>query len=286
MALALASSTPAVQSCGICRGVKRLIYVFRARRGYCNALTRTMICRNSNLVSRTAKSWYRSKHKFAENLLEGLGKYDGWSNSGRSKLLNKVSVLMGYDGSHDFIENDKSEKQHGGNIEDVSDDFDASWASLRFPSIILGSSPPVDLYDETVSCSEGKNILVDMELVGHSGLYEQWHSADALPNMNSSTSLEMNNSIPGEEITLPLKELKEPPHSSPLCSPETLETEDKFVHKESSIKSGLESQPNIASLDSSINCIPGLSTRQHHQLENCGFHTVSLFEICVKSNTF
>ena len=55
----------------------------------------------------------------------------------------------------------------------------------------------------------------------------------------------------------------------------TLETEEKLGHKigteESATKVELELQENKP-----ISCLPWLNTRQHCQLENCGFHMIGL----------
>ena len=64
--------------------------------------------------------------------------------------------------------------------------------------------------------------------------------------------------------------------SLPLYSPDvTLETEEKLGHKirseESATKVELELQENKP-----ISCLPWLNTRQHCQLENCGFHMIGL----------
>ncbi|KDP38051.1 hypothetical protein JCGZ_04694 [Jatropha curcas] len=48
------------------------------------------------------------------------------------------------------------------------------------------------------------------------------------------------------------------------------ESSSEGVHKSRVCRS----LPSVAFLDASISCIPGLSKRQCHQLENCGFHTL------------
>ncbi|KAJ4843387.1 hypothetical protein Tsubulata_013284 [Turnera subulata] len=264
--LQFSSITPQHQCRG---GGNRLRIVFRAERGYRNASSRRM--RYNGFVSRVSRLCSRSKHKLAGNLLGEVVKYE----SDQWKLLSKVSVLMGYDGAHDFIEDEKSGKQRGGNRKGVAGDFDASWASMKFPSIILGSSPPVDLYAESAYGLEEKIVSSVVEWVGPDAIGEQWPSGDALPNINSSVSLETRDGVPGEGITFPLKETKEHTHNFPSNSEKILETGHKVGHtEETSTKVGLEAQPYSAYLDSSINCIPKLTKRQCSQLEDCGFHTV------------
>ncbi|KAG6764261.1 hypothetical protein POTOM_031723 [Populus tomentosa] len=81
----------------------------------------------------------------------------------------------------------------------------------------------------------------------------------------------------------------------PLYSPDvTLETEEKLGHKigteESANKVELELQENKP-----ISCLPWLNTRQHCQLENCGFHMIectfwnrrwTVFDFYWESNIF
>lgn len=209
-------------------------------------------------------------------------------------------MLVGYDGFRDLIEDEKAEN---GNLKDAADDFDVSLACKRFPSIILGSSPPVKLYDETIHFSEMRSLLaaksfegllpnaVGMKLVDPDGLFEQWLPGNTLSNVSSSKSEELrdeNSCIISEsraKKTYTFRELKvENLHTLPLYSQDiTLETQEKLANKvsmeESSTKLGPESQLNSALLDRPISCIPGLSNRQCRQLENCGFHTVGLLDI-------
>lgn len=61
---------------------------------------------------------------------------------------------MGYDSLHNLIVNERAEKQSGMYVKDAVDEFDVSMACRRFPSIILSSSPRVELYDGTTSFTE------------------------------------------------------------------------------------------------------------------------------------
>ncbi|CAK7326733.1 unnamed protein product [Dovyalis caffra] len=286
----MAPTLSAMQSFAIrCSGKwPRTKVFFKAERGYRNALGRNM--RFTNFIFRISS---RSKHTFVERLFEEVDQHGRQITSNGSKLLNKVSALMGYDGFRDLIENE-AEKQFSGNAKDAMDDFDVSLACKRFPSIVLGSFPPVELYDE----SEMNSLLAVTSLEGFlpngmgvkcvdpDTIHEQWAAPHTLSNVNFSMPKELRDESSyitsefREENMYTSKELKgENFHSLPLYSPDmTLETEEKLGHKigmeESTTKVEPESQVNVAYLDKPISCLPGLSTRQRRQLENCGFHTV------------
>uniref|UniRef100_A0A2P2LYI8 DNA 3'-5' helicase n=1 Tax=Rhizophora mucronata TaxID=61149 RepID=A0A2P2LYI8_RHIMU len=206
---------------------------------------------------------------------------------------------MGYDGFDDLIENEKVGLQFGENFKDAADDFDLSLACKRFPSIVLGSSPPVELYNDSMSCSQLKSILatevykgyiqdtLDLEWAGPDIPCEKWPSVHALLGVSSSMAEELKaQNLPimsksGGENAYTLNERREANTSSlPVPFPDmTLETEEKSYHdvsiKESYSEAGPESQIlDAAFLDRPINFIPGLSKRQCRQLENCGFHTL------------
>ncbi|XP_030949876.1 ATP-dependent DNA helicase homolog RECG, chloroplastic isoform X1 [Quercus lobata] len=262
-----------VQSCGLCyygKGLRSAI-VFEAERGYRNALGRKMRF-NKFVLSKISKLCSRQKHELAGHLLAELARI---RIADRSKYLEKVSAMMDYDSLHDSIDNGSAKKQTGMNHKDAMDEVDVSLACKRFPSIILGRSPKVELYNETAHCSEMSNPLaaqncegfvpnlVDAEWV-QEGSSETWRLL--------SGSLIVTTSSKGEKDS-------RKPLSPPPMALETLQKSDDLVSgEESSNKVGPESLVNAASiesfLNSSINCIPGLSKRHCGQLDNCGFHTL------------
>ncbi|XP_028089967.1 ATP-dependent DNA helicase homolog RECG, chloroplastic [Camellia sinensis] len=275
----MALAVSVVQSCGTCFGEKclRSVITFEAEKGYMNVLCNKMRFKNF-LFSRVSKLCSQSKHKIAERLLEEVERYEAASVTDRSKLLNKVSVLMGYNSLHDLIQSERAQKDSGMNVKDTMVDFDVSLACKRFPSIILGCSPAVELYDET-SCWFGENSLLTSEICKgflSSSVGAKWLIPDnlreawpplypGLPNANSNLFSE------------------ESSYASPLSSESlNLESETNSVlyvtTEESSTRDGFESKQNAASveliLDKSISCIPGFSKRQFRLLENCGFHTL------------
>ncbi|GLT31294.1 hypothetical protein SLA2020_060400 [Shorea laevis] len=269
-----------VQSCGMCFGGKGLgnAIVLEGERRYRNVLGRKMRF-NNFLLSKVSKICSRSKHTLTKKLLEEVRMYDTASASDRSKLLKKVSVLMGYDSLDDLIENEISDKQTGSNLKDTRDDFDLSLARKRFPSIIVGSSPPVELYDETISGSEIRSSLASQRfssnfmdgkwVVNQNDMCEAWSSLyPSVPHASPPIEVEENADCSNKSSYL-----------SESYWSLALESEGKsdIATVEDSSTKGLESELNASTelfLDRSISCIPGLSKRHSRQLENSGFHTL------------
>ncbi|KAF3432192.1 hypothetical protein FNV43_RR26931 [Rhamnella rubrinervis] len=267
MALAIS----AVKSCGMCFSGKRLrtAIAFEAQEGYRNALGREM--RFSNfLFSRISKTCSRSKHEFMGKLLEEVDSYGTASISNRSKLLDKVSVLMGYDSLPDLIENERVEKR---SAKDPTDNFDVSLLCKRFPSIILGSSRELELYDGTTNFCETRSLLATQShedfLSNYMGeereqvsVNETWNSQNStFPSVKTYSSEDYANTQPVSQQPMPL--ITEKKSNQPVPSEEIIR---------------LELQTDAGSiellLDKSISCIPGLRKKHCQQLENCGFHTL------------
>ncbi|XP_048318194.2 ATP-dependent DNA helicase homolog RECG, chloroplastic isoform X1 [Ziziphus jujuba] len=269
----MAPAVSTVQSCGMCFSGKRFrsAIAFEAEKGYRNALGREMRF-NNFFFSKFSKICTRSKHEFVGKLLEEV---DGIASiSNRSKLLDKVSVMMGYDGLHDLIENERAEKHSTTNIKAAMDNFDVSLVRKRFPSIIVGSSPRLELYDgatnfcqtrsllETQSCEDFLSNSI-LEEQGRLNVNETWHSLDsALPCLRTFS--------PSEDHSATLH----------ISHPPTPVTTEKNSNQPATLKEpvGLESQIDAASiellLDRSISCITGLRKKHCRQLEDCGFHTL------------
>lgn len=228
------------QSCGMCFGGKGLrnAIVWEACRRDRNVFGRNMRF-NNFFVCKVSKICFRSKHTLAKKLLKEVHKFATASVSNRSKLLNKVSVLNSLG---DLIQNEIYDKQRG-----IKNDFDLSSARQRFPSINVGSSPPVVLYEETkTACvSESKDQLVSQRQSFESSTKNWVANPD-----DSSLSLALNPEVKSDEAAV----------------------------DGSSTKLGCESQLTAASteffLDKSVSCITGLSKRHANQLENSGFHTL------------
>ncbi|XP_042500423.1 ATP-dependent DNA helicase homolog RECG, chloroplastic isoform X2 [Macadamia integrifolia] len=185
---------------------------------------------------------------------------------------------MGHNNVHDLIENERARRESILDPKDVMDEFDASLASKRFPSITLGSSSVIELYDGT-TCQMGRVDLLPDESFGGflpSSLEEKWSEDDAiretwpsldlsLSNGNSSSSLDDRNSF---MLTS---------HPQSMALEDVGNSDSKVMVEESSTHIGLETQQNGASveliLDKPISCLPGLSKKLRHQLEECGIHT-------------
>ncbi|KAH9746424.1 ATP-dependent DNA helicase [Citrus sinensis] len=144
---------------------------------------------------------------------------------------------MGYDSLNDLFKYGRADK-------DAMDDFDISLACKRFPCITLGSTPPVGLYDEIkAGGSEMKSLLADQ-------------SCEAVVSNPMDAELRVDRFGLSE--------------AWPSLYP--------ALPNESSTSSEVGSLPSEASieplLDKCISCVPGLSKRLYHQLENCGFYTL------------
>ncbi|KAM5567041.1 ATP-dependent DNA helicase [Rosa sericea] len=256
-------------SAGMCFGGNglRSAIAFEAEKGYRNALGSKMRF-STFLLSKVLKLCSRSKHTFAKSILEEADSYGIASISDRSKLLNKVSVLMGYDGLHDLIENERAEKHYGMNVKDAMDDFDASFVCKRFPSIILGSSPPVELYDGTANFFEKMTLLTTQSPEGFpSGSTVEEQEGDYLYETGDSLYPE----FPSEETSL-LTDDQSTTLATERYSYQPVpveESSNKVSHK-----SQKNNVPDEVFLDNSISCIPGISKKRLSQLENCGFHTL------------
>ncbi|XP_071926514.1 ATP-dependent DNA helicase homolog RECG1, chloroplastic/mitochondrial-like isoform X2 [Coffea arabica] len=212
--------------------------------------------------------YFRSKHKSSGKFLEKVDAQRKAKYPDRSKLLKKVTVLLGYDGIDDSIDNELCEKCNGG-----KDDFDVSLACKRFPSISLGFFPPVELYDEATCSSMDEGLLA-------SQLYQQFLANSSDPKLVDPDSLyeTWTSLCPGREDGNS-SSLTEHMHSgSPTLKPKAGRNLEFHLDEPVSATTMLETQNTAAPmqdiLDRSINCIPGLTKRQYSQLENCGFHTL------------
>lgn len=177
-------------------------------------------------------------------------------------------MVMGYGGLDDLIDGEGTDEQSNIHLDGGADDYDFVLMCKQFASIMLGSSPPVELYCgmtpnhgdnglwATKICREFLSSPEGEQLISPDSLYETWHSLySGAANMVSTTYI-----------------------------PDTLETETRqnlqfTVDKPSNLpQHGVKQNDGLVEvmLDQSISFIPGLSKRNSHQLENCGFHTVRL----------
>ncbi|TXG57202.1 hypothetical protein EZV62_018515 [Acer yangbiense] len=191
-------------------------------------------------------------------------------------IIAIVSVLMRYDSFDDFNVNKRAEKQSGMNLKDAMNDVDVPLACKLFPSIILGSSPPVELYDETQLNSDIRSLLAaqSCEEFRPNSMGEKWVDLDSACETKTSLHSPLPDASPSivreeNDFGIPLS-----PQTMPLKTERILN--DLINVADSSL--GLESQSDVASfellLDRCVSCVPGLSKRLCRQLENYGFHTL------------
>lgn len=190
------------------------------------------------------------KHKFTDQKVVEIDQHGVKSTV---KLRKKVFALMDHN-IPDLIGNGSGEMKSKMNRKDAVDDFDISLMCRIFPSITLGSAPQVGLYDGTTAYSETNIISATKD-------FEQ-HLCDS---SLTSSPLQKDDSFP-----CPLT-----PQSVSSIYEEKL---DQVTREDSQKKVGLQSQSNLTlnelSLDTSVNCLPGLTKKQREQLDNCGFHTL------------
>lgn len=236
-------------------------------------LAHHLFCLRSHYVlSMLPKLCVRTTHKFAGDLFE-VGKYGTANISNRPKLLHKISVVMAHD---DCIENGQYNNQSNSVPSDPDDDCNVSIACKKFPSIILGSSPPIELFDDSacypdiasfLAAKSGENFLLNSTC-------EEWvqDSLDGTLSSLYSDLPDVGKSSVSEEYTL---------NAGSSLLPMNTETgtilSNPAVEGDSS-KKELKAQNNAVSgrsfLDQSVGCISGLSKRLQRQLDDSGFHTL------------
>ncbi|KAL5726710.1 DNA helicase [Ranunculus cassubicifolius] len=253
---------------------------FEVERGYRNALGRNMRF-SSFLQSNLIKICSRSKHKSAQKLLEEVNGYGTASISERSTLLNKVSVLIGYDDVQDLLENERGDKKST-DIKEILNEFDFSLAYRRFSSIKLGSSSPVLLFDEIPSTSEGRNHILGqrnhVEEVLDTERPNTTGPSLVPPIVANLSMLEEKNSelqpISLQSVTLQTEGMS----VSDAILVSSTPKQEQLTEEASLVTSTLKLEQKETSLelilDTPLNSVPGVSTKQYNQLEKAGFHTL------------
>ncbi|CAL1356151.1 unnamed protein product [Linum trigynum] len=283
----MASKSLLVQPCAICCSGKWLGSGSFAERAYRNALSGRMRFRFAISLLRVAKFSTRSKQKKAgkvdSNTIQSV------ADSDRSNFL-KVQALMDYDGYRDLIGEENANKIFGRDLRNAVDDFDISFACRRFPSLVIGSSAPIELYGETTHSSVIESLLASTD---HKGFiptamdtkwldpvnpFEQLPSVQNLPDLHSSNSEELldenssTTSEGNEEFGEGLNSLPSFVEKSDLENEEM--SSDVVIGGVLAAKKSSQLKQNGSSLDASLNCVLGVTTRQCHQLENYGFYTL------------
>lgn len=191
-------------------------------------------------------------------------------------MLSQVSVLMHYDSFDNFLENQRAEMQTEMNSKDTVNAVDISLACKIFPSIKLGSSPPVELYDETVADSDVTNLLAAQS-------YDEYFSIStgekSFDQVVCETKPPGHNPLPDVNTSI----LREDNYFGLPMSPQAIILKTEMISCDQNVidysehvvtELQLDVAPNELLLDKCISCLPGLSKRLCRQLENHGFHTV------------
>uniref|UniRef100_A0A0E0GC16 Helicase C-terminal domain-containing protein n=1 Tax=Oryza nivara TaxID=4536 RepID=A0A0E0GC16_ORYNI len=215
--------------------------------------------RSSNALGSKLFRWCsRENHTSVRKLLE----VDGTSE--RSKLLNKVSVLMGYSNTQELIEQERARRGSATELISVCKEIEFPEMCAKFPCIKIGDSSPIELYAAAASMSQKETVLSEnltnfmRESGGNFGAaYEfsdKCHPLDPTLTNVDHLSISEESSLTAQSVSL------EPAVDTDAC-PESLAVADATV-SDSSI------------LDRSIRCLPETTIRQYRQLEDGGFHTV------------
>ncbi|XP_052144812.1 ATP-dependent DNA helicase homolog RECG, chloroplastic [Oryza glaberrima] len=215
--------------------------------------------RSSNALGSKLFRWCsRENHTSVRKLLE----VDGTSE--RSKLLNKVSVLMGYSNTQELIEQERARRGSATELISVCKEIEFPEMCAKFPCIKIGDSSPIELYAAAASMSQKETVLSEnltnfmRESGGNFGAaYEfsdKCHPLDPTLTNVDHLSISEESSLTAQSVSL------EPAVDTDAC-PESLAVADATV-SDSSI------------LDRSIRCLPETTSRQYRQLEDGGFHTV------------
>lgn len=254
--------------------------IFQAARGYRHVLGRKMRF-NSPLLCSISKYVSPSKYKLTDNVFHKVDSYGRVSRLDQRNLFTKISPAMCHDA-----------------FDEETNDFDASFVRKQFPSIMLGQSSPVELYDGTsdglekssVSTSEICSEPVHSSTVTKvdSDMYDSW--GPIAEDFNSFSADETDST-------------SENGRTGSACSPsifqngKSLSKEDNFsgfpsftksqnkensdlqhVVNDPSNKGAVQDQSDTVPfewiLDKSISCVPNLSKKLCSQLENSGLHTI------------
>ncbi|XP_056164361.1 ATP-dependent DNA helicase homolog RECG, chloroplastic [Syzygium oleosum] len=180
-------------------------------------------------------------------------------------------VVIPCSGIHDLVEDEWDGKNSGANLKD---EFDALLVCKKYPSIIIGSSPTIELYDGTTSFSP--TATESCWGFPHDAVDANWGVPSRLCNTWSSLSVSLEeekspSQLPMEESVASLL----PNEPMPV---EIGWLDRSVVEEESSDKVKAETDLVAATvemiLDRPISSLPGLTKRQCHLLEKNDFHTI------------
>ncbi|KAG8059662.1 hypothetical protein GUJ93_ZPchr0002g26208 [Zizania palustris] len=208
------------------------------------------------LGSRLFRWCSRENHTSVRKLLE----VDGTSE--RSKLLNKVSVLMGYSNTQCLIEQERACRESATELISVFKEIDFQEISAKFPCIKIGDSSPIELFDDSASMKQKETVLsenlTNFIQVSSGNLEATYEFSDKCYPIGPPLTNVDHLSISEESS------LTQQPFSNELAV-------DSDACQELLADATV---PHSSILDKSIRCLPGTTSRQYRQLEDGGFHTV------------
>ncbi|CAD6242698.1 unnamed protein product [Miscanthus lutarioriparius] len=188
--------------------------------------------------------------------------------SERSKLLKKVSVLMGYSNPQDLVEQQIAPGESTAELISAFKEIDFPEIAAKFPCIKIGDASPVELYEDSTNMKFKETVLSEnlTNFIRGSGrnletayeFHNDCHPSSQTPTTADNLSISEEESI-SEDISLMTQHISQEPAVDKKSCPESL---SDAITSDNSI------------LDKSIRCLPGTTSRQYRQLEDAGFHTV------------
>ncbi|XP_044955767.1 ATP-dependent DNA helicase homolog RECG, chloroplastic [Hordeum vulgare subsp. vulgare] len=241
------------------------------------------------LGSRLFRWCSRDKHTSVRKLLE----VDGISE--RSKLLNKVPVLMGYSNTQYLMEQERVRKESATELISVLKEIDFAEISAKFPCIKIGDSSPIELYDDSANmkCNETmlSGNLTNFILESGGNLETNDEFADKCHPLGPSLA-NVNDLSISEESSLTTQHISseravdgevclESLPDAATADGTVLDKNRRHLPGESAVVTEAcpESLPDATSpdnniLDKDIRSLPGTTSKQYRKLEDGGFHTI------------
>lgn len=184
-----------------------------------------------------------------------------------------------------MYEDGDSQRVFANDINNLIDEFDLALTCERFPSIVLGDSATLELYDKTQK--KKMNIFFEENLKKYQSssvhnLVKSKEHSDGLSITGSSRSNINNVSIENH------RNLPDSPYVTSAQSEAKVEADISSVEdplpSSSAVPLGV-SMPCMLSLDEPIKSFPGISSWFSRRLEKGGFHTVSICNIGIIDST-
>ncbi|CAD6249758.1 unnamed protein product [Miscanthus lutarioriparius] len=182
--------------------------------------------------------------------------------SERSKLLKKMSVLMGYSYPQDLVGQQIAPGESTAELISAFKEIDFPEIAAKFPCIKIGDASPVELYEDSTNMKFKETVLSEnlTNFIRGSGrnletAYEFHNDCHPL----SQTPTTADDLLISEDIPLMTQHISQEPAVDKKSCPK-------------SMSDAITSDNSI--LDKSIRCLPGTTSRQCRQLEDAGFHTV------------